>query len=438
MTWWKPWTWRRPKRQFAGAAVREFIYLDEISVISMLAARSGAVTEQIQEGATREEQLQTDSTAGVNAKALKAESKSSFQTKSSQSVQTTRKANIQSQFKTFYEDARKEKLLFPGEPPRKEVRSVEKFLESDGICRSGADLNRGDIVDFTVVLRADPIYRMGAMIAEFVGMSDDHPEVFGTVQGTMTSEMRSYGKLLERFMTGLVPVKAVVTDVRLLQHGGNQYLVHAPTAERLGLTTSEIQLVGVSEKDSYWKDMRRVLFSDQEVRVLARINDKAIKGAWSPVKLVDLFEGAIPGLGQQFSMLAGMALQQPADQSNRYAELFRRALMLFAADVASHQTFPLSQIQTSDVEALAESLKNQVGTQEAQRSAFRQMQEKLVAFGMTPVDSGVASQLRRQARNRASLPLFLDASSAQLLPTAAAGANGNEQLLEVEIVAMYW
>lgn len=437
MTWWKPWTWRRAKRQFAGAAVREFIYLDEISVISMLAARSGAVTEQIQEGSTREEQLQTDSTAGVNAKALKAESKSSFQTKSSQSVQTTRKANIQSQFKTFYEDAKKERLLFPGEPPRKEVRSVEKLLESDGLCRSDSDLNRGDIVDFTVILRADPIYRMGAMIAEFVGMSDDHPEVFGAIQGSMTSEMRSYGKLLERFMAGLVPVKAVVKDVRLLQHRGGRYLVQASTADRLGLTTSEIQLVGVSEKDSYWKDMRRVLFSDQEVRVLARINDMTIKGAWSPVKLVDLFEGTIPGLGQQFSMLAGMALQQPVDQSNRYTELFRTALVFFAENVANHQAFSLSPTQTADIEALAESLKNQVGTQEAQRSAFRQVQEKLVVFGMAPIEPTVAARLRRQARNRASLPLFMDTSSAQLLPTQS-GANGGEQLLEVEIVAMYW
>ncbi|MBF6177716.1 DUF6414 family protein [Nocardia otitidiscaviarum] len=437
MSWWKPWTWRRAKRQFAGAAVREFIYLDEISVISMLAARSGAVTEQIQEGSTREEQLQTDSTAGVNAKALKAESKSSFQTKNSQSVQTTRKANIQSQFKTFYEDAKKERLLFPGESPRKEVRSVEKLLESDGLCRSERDLNRGDIVDFTVILRADPIYRMGAMIAEFVGMSDDHPEVFGTIQGSMTSEMRSYGKLLERFMTGLVPVKAVVKDVRLLQHRGNRYLVQASTADRLGLSTSEIQLVGVSEKDSYWKDMRRVLFSDQEVRVLARINDKTIKGAWSPVKLVDLFEGTIPGLGQQFSMLAGMALQQPADQSNRYAELFKRALILFAEDVANRQTFSLSSTQTADIETLAESLKYQVGTQEAQRSAFRQVQEKLVVFGMAPIEPAEAARLRRQARNRASLPLFMDTSSAQLLPTQS-GANGSERLLEVEIVAMYW
>ncbi|WP_280494656.1 DUF6414 family protein [Nocardia farcinica] len=437
MSWWQPWTWRRAKRQFAGAAVREFIYLDEISVISMLAARSGAITEQIQEGSTREEQLQTDSTAGVNAKALKAESKSSFQTKSSQSVQTTRKANIQSQFKTFCEDAKKERLLFPGEPPRKEVRSVEKLLESDGLCRSERDLNRGDIVDFTVILRADPIYRMGAMIAEFVGMSDDHPEVFGTIQGSMTSEMRSYGKLLERFMTGLVPVKAVVKDVRLLQHRGSRYLVQASTADRLGLSTSEIQLVGVSEKDSYWKDMRRVLFSDQEVRVLARINDKTIKGAWSPVKLVDLFEGTIPGLGQQFSMLAGMALQQPADQSNRYAELFKRALILFAEDVANRQTFSLSSTQTADIETLAESLKYQVGTQEAQRSAFRQVQEKLVVFGMAPIEPAEAARLRRQARNRASLPLFMDTSSAQLLPTQS-GANGSEQLLEVEIVAMYW
>ncbi|MGW0056499.1 DUF6414 family protein [Nocardia nova] len=438
MTWWKPWTWGRAKRQFAGAAVREFIYLDEISVISMLAARSGAVTEQIQEGSTREEQQQGDSTAGVNVKGLKAESKSSFQTKSSQSVQTTRKSNIQSQFKAFYEDAKKEKLLFPGDSPRKEVQKIEKLLEADGLCRPEKEIARGDLVDFTVILRADPIYRMGAMIAEFVGMSDDHPEVFGTVQGTMTSEMRSYGKLLERFMTGLVPIKATVKDVRLLSYGEARYLVHAATADRLGLTTSEIQLVGVSEKDSYWKDMRRVLFSDQEVRVLARVNDKTIKGGWSPVKLVDLFEGTIPGLGQQFSMLSSMALQQPVDQSNRYAELFKRALVFFAEDAASQQAFSLSPAHTADIEALAESLKNQVGTQEAQRAAFRRMQEKLVVLGMTTIDSATTARLRRQARNRASLPLFLDANNAQLLPTGQSGLHGNEQLLEVEIVAMYW
>ncbi|MBF6157644.1 DUF6414 family protein [Nocardia cyriacigeorgica] len=429
--------WRRSSPKPAGSAVREFIYLDEISVISLLVSREGEVTEQIQEGSTREDQIQTDSSAGVSVKGLKAESKSSFQTKNSQSVQTTRKANIQSQFRRLHKRAIKEKLTFPGDLPRRDIKNQKDLLRRAEICRAEKNICRGDLMEFTVTLRADPSYRMGAMITELVNMSDEHPEVFGTVQASISSEMRSYGRLLDRFMTGLVPVKASIKNLRRLSINGSDYLVNAEAAARLGLSTTEIQLVGVTDKDSYWKDMRRVLFSDQEVTILARVNDKSIKDSWSPVKLVDLFEGTIPGLRQQFSTLSRLDLQHPSMQSTHNSELFRRALIFYAEDVTADRAITLTQGQRFEIERLAEELGNQVGTQEAQRSAFRHIQQKLNTFGAT-IEPNRAAQFRRQARNRAALPLFSDSATTPLWTGDNSDDSSDEQLLEVEIIAMYW
>ena len=63
----------------------EFVYLDEISVLSLLVSREGELTEQIQEGRTQEESVGGELGSSIGAKETSVSSKSSFQTKSSQS-----------------------------------------------------------------------------------------------------------------------------------------------------------------------------------------------------------------------------------------------------------------------------------------------------------------------------------------------------------------
>lgn len=437
--WWKFWTWRRSTSISKSVPVfREFIYLDEISVISLLVSHEGEITEQIQEGTSFEEGAQLDSTVRAGLGGVKAEAMSSFQTRSSQSVQTTRKANIQSQFRNLLRRAEKENFVFPGARPRHGVTELADLLDNPELCRSEDALTRGSLIELEVVLRADPIYRIGSLITEVASMSEEHPEVFsGGTNRLVPSEMRSYAKLLERFMAGLVPVRASVRNVRLFDHEGVRYVVDAAVAEQLGLVTSEIELVGVSEKDSYWKDIRRVLFSDSAVTVLARVNVDGIKSSWSPVKLVDLFESSIPGVGDQLSALARMDISQPTSQPNDRAEAFKRALVLFAEAAATASGHTLTGEQQSAIDGVAEAVKVLVGSTESQRLAFGEVIRKLNEYGIS-VNPHLAARLRRESRSQAGLSLFPSSSNTTPAPPPRLTDDDEARLLEVEVVAMYW
>ncbi|MGX1770841.1 DUF6414 family protein [Nocardia brasiliensis] len=435
--WWKFWTWFRRSRLKSRTepAFREFIYLDEISVVSLLVSREGEITEQIQEGMSREENAQIDSTLGAGLKGVKAESKSSYQTKNSQSIQTTRKANIQSQFKKLRNRAEKEDLIFPGVPPRKEIKDVSELLKSTELCRSEDLLVRGDLVELEVALRADRTYRLGSMLSEIASMGEEHPEIFGAFGGNLPTEMRSYAKLMERFMVGLIPIRAVVKNVCLYEHDGTRYIVDALMVKRLGLATKEIELVGVSEKDSYWKDIRRVLFSESLVKVLARVNVDGIRSSWSPVILIDLFESMMPGARDQLSQISRIDISQPAAQPNGQAGNFKRALVYFATAAAIESSQPLSSSQQTEIESMAETLRDHVSSSENQLLAFSQISQKLNDYGIS-VDANAGVRLRRQARSQAALPIFATGTSdgLQAPPTAEEDAR----LLAVEIIAMYW
>ncbi|MGW0355822.1 DUF6414 family protein [Nocardia nova] len=437
--WWKFWMWWRKTSHVRGeTGFREFIYLDEISVISLLVSREGEITEQIQEGAASEEYTQLDRTAGASVKALKAESKSSFQTKSSRSVQTTRKANIQSQFRRLHKRAFDDGQIFPGPLPRKEIKDVVALLQSRNLCRLGEDIVRGDVVELEVALEADPIFRAGSVISEFADISDGHPELSRSFDNSLVSEVRSVGRLLERFMAGLVPVRSKVKNVKLYEHDGLQYLVEASVAQRLRLSTREIELVGVSEKDSYWKDIRRVLFSGSTVTVLARINATGIRSSWQPVKLADVFESIAPGSAKALSRLATFDFSNARPAEDDASEIFESTLTVFVDAVAATAEHDITAQERTEIESAVAALKGHGSSLEKQGEAFRKITEKLSGYGIS-IDPKVEVKLRQEARGRAGeLMRQRNAINNSPLSASVPARAVAPALLEVEIIAMYW
>ena len=81
-------------------------------------------------------------------------------------------------------------------------------------------------------------------------------------------------------MAGLVPIRSKVLNVNFYERDGKSSIVDAHLANELNLSTREIELVGVLEKDRFWKDMRRILFSDATVTVLGRVSVDGIREKW--------------------------------------------------------------------------------------------------------------------------------------------------------------
>ena len=151
-------------------------------------------------------------------------------------------------------------------------------------------LQRGKLVEFRVRLGADPVFHLGTMVSEFTAMAEDYPDMFAAGGGLTTlREVQPINKILQRLLAGLVPIRATAVDHVVAEIEGIEYVVHREVIKGLDLRTRPLEIVGVTEQEAYWKDLRRVLFSDAEFTALARISRPGLHDSWTPVKLADLF-----------------------------------------------------------------------------------------------------------------------------------------------------
>jgi hypothetical protein len=78
-------------------------------------------------------------------------------------------------------------------------------------------------------------------------------------------------RMLEQLLVGLVPIRARCLNLTMIEHEGQPYVVRASDAESLGLPKRAIDVVGVTDLDQYWKDVRRVLFARGSFKMLCRV-----------------------------------------------------------------------------------------------------------------------------------------------------------------------
>lgn len=84
--------------------LREFVYLDEVSLLSLLSSQKGEITDSTSEQASEGSEGSIDATVGANPGFVaKAEITSRYQTTNSSTIQTSRKATVQSRFRDLHE-----------------------------------------------------------------------------------------------------------------------------------------------------------------------------------------------------------------------------------------------------------------------------------------------------------------------------------------------
>ena len=151
---------------------REFVYLDEVSVYSLLASRKGAIATEFTERQTASLNSEVGGSMGGGFGVTKAEVRSRIEAAQSRSSQVLRKAIVQTSFKEFH-DLERPGLGLAGArdhsgPPNVRSRSdLERDLElhpSAGHVIAPQTLGRGDLIEVEVVLEADPIFRVSAII----------------------------------------------------------------------------------------------------------------------------------------------------------------------------------------------------------------------------------------------------------------------------------
>jgi len=424
--------------------LREFIYLDEVSLLSLLSSQKGEITDSKSEEASEGSEASIGGTAGANPGFIaKAEITSRYQTTNSSTIQTSRKATVQSRFRDLHEiDGLR--VIEPVVVDRraKDIDDLKKVNDSSKIT-SASDLQRGKLVEFRVRLGADPVFRLGTMVSEFTAMSEDYPDMFAAGGGLASlQEVRPINKILQRLLAGLVPIRATAVDYVVAEIGDTEYVVHKGLISGIDLKTRPLEVVGVTEQEAYWKDLRRVLFSDADFTVLARVSRSGLHTSWTPVKLADLFTEVAPNLVDQINA-AGRApfggLASPNDVGGSESKL-ADALTRYVSALLSDLGASLTPEQEALITLSIAELRTRSATVSDQTSAFSVLTKRVLAMSGGEVASAKALKLRSQAREEAGLSLFPPTRPlAQTVPAAPkAIADDDPWLLDVDIVAIYW
>ena len=428
--------------------LREFIYLDEVSLASLLASQKGEITENTTS------QTGDESSAEIGGKITSdvplmpsAEINTRFQTTNSSSIQTVRKANAQSLFRELHslEHLRKIKPVEVSESARsmEELRSA-KFHEAVYL---GADLKRGDLVEFKVKLSASFIFQISTMVSEFAEMFDESPTLFvSRVNFADLYQAKNANKVISKLLAGLIPVDGVVSDYVVVVDGSEKMIAHRRAVSELSVEHLPLRVVGVTEHLAYWKDIRRVLFSDNEFTMLCRLSKSEIQSDWNPIKVADIFKEFAPDLSHEIENATKAAMTQSAlssqqEQVEPRQSLLALALLRYKDELLSNVRHKLSKKDLAHLvrEISAVPIANRSASE--QRSAFAKVKQTIEAVANVSIDSTVDLAARETVREDLDLPLFpsSDVTEEQSVPAITSEIEETDSnLLDVEVVAIYW
>ena len=455
----RAWRHRRAHARDARAQSgtrREFVYLDEVSVYSLLASRKGAIATDFAESQTASLNSEIGSSMGGGFGMAKAEIKSRMETAQSNTSQVHRRAIIQTSFKELHDLERSDVRLAGVRdnsriPEVSSCSDLERDLElhlAAGRVVDPQALRRGDLIEAEVVLEADPIFRVSAIVTTIREILDENMQMFRAKNGDQLAEMRSIGRLLESLLADLVPIRGILVDFKVAEIDGQEYLVHRDLFDQFDESRDALLrdavVVGVAQRDLFWKDIRRVLFSGSQFTVYCRLAGEGVQEGWRPIKLMDVLHDIHPVFGEQIGNLGETALhameaageesQQPNSLSGEGQDALLRRYVTMLADSHSRE---LDAAQIADVIAGVERPVGWAEMVDGRRSVLAEVTRRVDAELEVVTTRESACHLRMVATLDVGIG-YLGPGESQAPAPPSTHVGSSARFLEADIIAIYW
>jgi hypothetical protein len=274
-------------------------------------------------------------------------------------------------------------------------------------------------------------------------MADEYPGMLDEAGRRQLRAVEPINKILQHLLAGLIPIRATATNLFVVEVDGADYVVHKDAVSGLGVKARPLEVVGVTEHISYWKDIRRVLFSSAKVTMLCRVARDGIHKTWTPVKLADLFREVVPTLVDQINEasrngISGLGTTAP---QNAGLNTFHLALQSYMEELAAAASIELGDAERAELALVVNRFGSGAPSASAQRRAFTAIRASVQQeAGKPPLDPDADLVARQRARDFAGLPLFpeLSENAGVTRRRSDTGSKPDDRLLDVEVVAIYW
>ena len=436
------------------------MYLDDVSVHSILASRTGGIATQFTESQKASQSRDVDRSVGIGLGATKAKADTKSGTVDVKSSEVLSKAVIQSSFKELYELERDSLSMRPHEDttPPESVRACD-FARILGAEHGGrpwlfdpAGFGRGDLIEVEVALEADPIFHMVSVFATVMDLFEDNEHLLGYDVAAQLPQVGSLVRVLEGLLAGLVPIRGRLVDYKSARIGGRDILIHQKLLDEMGTedlpTLCSVYVVGVAERDLFWKDIRRVLFSGSEYTAFCRVATKGLARRWHPVKVANVLRGIVPNFDEIIVDFSEMARTTIVGSGvSRIAAIDgdrqRRKEMVgaYAQLLAEHHGHPLTPQMTDTITRAIPNAGDWLGSVDKRRSVFADVTQIVEdALGVERrVDGETRFEFRKAAFGEAGLVDGLPREGDRDRPAARGlRIDSDDVFLDTEIIAIYW
>jgi len=416
--------------------IREFVYLDEVSVYSLSASRFGMLDDTETEGTAHTTASAISGSATKNLAVIKGTLKGELTDSTTASSQVVRKSIIQSTFRKLYLDIENSLVrpLPPDQAPPRITNITDLFTtatDNHWVIDPGT-FSRGTLTELNVTLAPEAIFQVQSMMSSLLELLDKHPEL---QTGHDMGKAAIATDMLEGLLSGLVPIRGHCTDYNAVKNNDKTIVVHKKVLKQIEPTpnSEKIYLVGVAEQRLFWKDTRRILFSNCDYTVLARIRCSGLQPSWEPVKLLEGLARVFPPAADALRNFNAIALDMVAGSpppALRCSTLDREVRVHFARSVASELNHDLDEETLTSNGHLDHGTElTDVSTIDNIRAALHPIEEYIHSQSGATVSPERLSELRMEARHRLGQ---------RTTDSEPRNSDDDEYLLDAELIAIYW
>lgn len=444
---------RRGRAEAELVGRREFVYLDEVSVYSLLASHKAGVADTFTETATASLTSDLGSSIGAAGTGVRAGVGSG----QSQSSQIVRKATVQTHFKELYEIEQPMLVIrphaSPDPPTPTDVADLQAMLEDSARGRwviGPAALSRGELIEVNVELDTDPLFRLSTVVNTVRRLIDENAALFARSGITQLDEMRAVAQVLESLLEGLVPVRGRLVDYAFATIAGQDVLIHTAALDKIAddarPATGPVYVAGVAQHSFFWKDIRRTLFSKPSYTMLCRIAATGLSSRWSPTTTVDLLGALAPEFEEQMSEFASQAeaaigasatmTATPSPTDARGESVLRSYIDL----LAKGQEADLPPDVVGELLADAPKDDSWLSSVDSRRPVFAAVTERVNTYLGVDTSPEEAHDARQTAlwETSEALQTAFSEPSPEGSGVESSGPPTTERFLDAEIVAIYW
>ena len=436
--------------------LREFVYLDEVSVYSILASLTGSIATQFTESrqSTVEKELSASIEAGIGLAGVNLGSQ--MNAGSSEASQVVRKAIVQTSFGELCESAESQIKLRDRVQDHgrtiTSVRDISKCLESDEMSNLVLDpssIRRGDLVEVKVELQAEDIFEVAEFVNTVRDFIEENPQLFDQNVAEQMTEIRAMARMMDSLLGDLVPIRGRLVDYMCIEVEDQEILVHCSVLDMLEPECFPKQhpvfVVGVAERTLFWKDIRRVLFSKAQFSVFCRIAVDGLSESWQPVKLADVLVGIVPSFGESIegfgSLARGLmdaAVEVVASDKESEVDMASAFIETYCHLLAKEHKRELPNGFDEAILAQCHLPEEWTESVDSIREAFNDITRCVdEALGVCTPDV-VASRVRKMSANLVGFSTGIARTETGTTKLAEASSPVSERFLDSEIIAVYW